>query len=82
MDQQYTLRLEKIEAELNRLLPETPGLAWQAEVFPGMSSQNVTHLLPALTAPGRDLLSRGGKPAVHIIHGVDTAINGGCFLFY
>jgi octaprenyl-diphosphate synthase len=132
MDQQYTLRLEKIEAELNRRLPENPGPAWQAEVFPGMSSGNVSHLLPALTAPGRDLLSRGGKrwrpllmtlvcealgggdaalplaplvefchnaslihddiednsderrgkPAVHIIHGVDTAINSGCFLYF
>jgi octaprenyl-diphosphate synthase len=25
---------------------------------------------------------RRGKPAVHIIHGIDTAINSGCFLYF
>ena len=131
MNEQYTRSLEKIEAVLDRWLPETPSQNWQTDVFsgnPGLSS----YLTSALTSPGRDLLSRGGKrwrpllmtlvceasgggdaalplaplvefshnaslihddiednsderrgkPAVHIIHGIDTAINGGCFLYF
>jgi octaprenyl-diphosphate synthase len=135
MDQQYTRRLENIEAALDCWLPENPGSAWAAQVFPGLSTTHyplpATHYLP-LTLPGRDLLSRGGKrwrpllmtlvcealgggeaalplaplvefchnaslihddiednsderrgrPAVHIIHGVDAAINSGCFLYF
>ncbi|MDR2718941.1 MAG: polyprenyl synthetase family protein [Treponema sp.] len=132
MDQQYTRRLEKIEAALEHWLPETPDTNWAAEVFPGLADKVNPALLRALTAPGKDLLSRGGKrwrpllmtlvcealgggdaalplvplvefchnaslihddiednsderrgkPAVHIIHGVDTAINSGCFLYF
>jgi octaprenyl-diphosphate synthase len=144
MDQQYTRRLEKIEAVLERWLPENPGKGdetdphWAKEVFPGLFEQAHLadkinpQLLHALTAPGKDLLSRGGKrwrpllmtlvcealgggdaalplvplvefchnaslihddiednsderrgkPAVHIIHGVDAAINSGSFLYF
>jgi octaprenyl-diphosphate synthase len=136
MDQQYTFRLEKIERTLERWLPENPGSAWTAEVFPGLE-QSLGQwvgldLLRVLAAPGRDILSRGGKrwrpllmtlvceafgggeaalplaplvefchnaslihddiednsderrgkPAVHLIHGVDAAINSGSFLYF
>jgi octaprenyl-diphosphate synthase len=132
MDQQYTRRLENIEAALERWLPEHPDPAWAAEVFPGLEGKINTDLLGALIAPGKDLLARGGKrwrpllmtlicealggtdaalplaplvefchnaslihddiednsdqrrggPAIHIAHGVDVAINGGCFLYF
>jgi octaprenyl-diphosphate synthase len=135
MDQQYTLRLEKIDKTLERWLPENPGSAWAAEVFPGLG-QGSGHLdeepLRVLAAPGRDMLSRGGKrwrpllmtlvcealgggeaalplaplvefchnaslihddiedasderrgkPSVHLLYGVDTAINSGSFLYF
>jgi octaprenyl-diphosphate synthase len=132
MDQQYTLRLEKIEKTLERWLPENPGSAWAAEVFPGMDHSLNKELFRILAAPGRDILSRGGKrwrpllmtlvcealgggdsaiplaplvefchnaslihddiednsderrgkPAVHLLHGVDAAINSGSFLYF
>jgi octaprenyl-diphosphate synthase len=132
MDQQYTSRLEKIETALEHWLPENPDINWAAEVFPGLADKVSPELLRALTAPGKDLLSRGGKrwrpllmtlvcealgggdaalplvplvefchnaslihddiednsderrgkSAVHIIHGVDAAINSGCFLYF
>jgi octaprenyl-diphosphate synthase len=132
MDQQYSRRLEKIEAELERWLPEAPGTAWTGDVFPGLDNKVNPILIQALTAPARDMLSRGGKrwrplllslfcetlggadaalplaplvefchnaslihddiednsderrgkPAAHIIHGIDAAINGGCFLYF
>ena len=133
MDQQYTRRLQSIEAALDRWLPDNPGSGWAAQMFTGLSANplSAAHYL-ALTAPGRDLLSRGGKrwrpllmtlvcealggteavlplaplvefchnaslihddiednsderrgrPAVHILHGVDAAINSGCFLYF
>jgi len=131
MDQQYTLRLEKIEKTLDHWLPENPGSAWALEVFPGLGRMD-DDLLRVLAAPGRDILSRGGKrwrpllmtlvcealgggdaslplaplvefchnaslihddiedssderrgkPAVHLIYGVDTAINSGSFLYF
>ena len=61
MDQQYTRQLENIEAVLERWLPENPGAAWAEEVFPGLGKKLGAQPLYALTAPGRDLLSRGGK---------------------
>jgi octaprenyl-diphosphate synthase len=133
MDQQYTLRLEKIESALERWLPPNPYPHWATDVFPGLSTDKLDpQLLQVLTAPGKDLLSRGGKrwrpllmtlvcealgggdaalplvplvefchnaslihddiednsderrgkPAVHIIHGVDAAINSGSFLYF
>jgi len=132
MDQQYTLRLEKIEKTLDRWLPENPGPAWAAEIFPGLGQRLNEELLRVIAAPGRDILSRGGKrwrpllmtlacealgggdaslplaplvefchnaslihddiednsderrgkPAVHLIHGVDAAINSGSFLYF
>ena len=138
MDQQYTRRLEKIETVLNRWLPENmaspinSGFSWISEVFPGLAGSVQPQLLQELTAPCRDLLTRGGKrwrpllmtlvcealsggdaalplaplvefchnaslihddiednaderrgkPAIHCIYGVDTAINSGSFLYF
>ena len=65
MDQQYTRRLEKIEKVLERWLPEHSNNEWAEMVFPGVFTQidqtGQINLLLALTAPGKDLLSRGGK---------------------
>ena len=132
MNKQYTLRLENIEAELDRWLPENPGAEWAGKVFPNLGDKANIESLQALSAPGRDLISRGGKrwrpllmnlvcetlgggdaalplaplvefchnaslihddiednsderrgkPAVHLAYGLDTAINGGCFLYF
>ena len=69
--QQYALRLKNIETVIDRWLPgkaacEANGSTkvddpfWQREVFPGLSDVDAT-LLQTLTAPCRDLVSRGGK---------------------
>jgi octaprenyl-diphosphate synthase len=129
MDPLYTSKLEEIEKTLDRWLPARPGERWADSVF---GNRLDPQLLQALAAPGRDLLSRGGKrwrpllmtlvceslggggaalplsplvefchnaslihddiednsderrgkPAVHIIHGVDAAINSGSFLYF
>ncbi|GHV63671.1 polyprenyl synthetase [Spirochaetia bacterium] len=129
---EYTRRIEKIEAELGRWLPEHPDASWGAKVFPGLRDKVSPELLESLTQSGWDLLSRGGKrwrpllmtlicetlgggdaalpltplvefchnaslihddiednsderrgkPAVHLLYGIDTAINGGAFLYF
>ncbi|GHV90099.1 hypothetical protein AGMMS50268_06020 [Spirochaetia bacterium] len=131
-DLEYTRRIEKIEAELGRWLPEHPDASWAAEIFPGLGGKVSGELLESLTQPGWDLLNRGGKrwrpllmalicetlggadtalpltplvefshnaslihddiedssderrgkPAVHLLYGVDAAINGGSFLYF
>jgi octaprenyl-diphosphate synthase len=58
MDQQYSLRLQNIEAVLEKWLPENPGPAWGAEIF---REQGAPGMFRPLTQPGRDLLTRGGK---------------------
>ena len=61
MDLQYNLRLQKIEAVLDRWLPGKPDSAWGAEVFPGPGAVPESGMFHSLIQPGRDLLSRGGK---------------------
>ena len=61
MDQQYTRRLENIEAAINQWLPEQPGPEWGRKIFSELEMEPFSASLAALTAPGRDLLSRGGK---------------------
>jgi hypothetical protein len=39
MDQEYTQRLEKIEAALWRWLPESADSGWVEEVFPGLKTK-------------------------------------------
>jgi octaprenyl-diphosphate synthase len=132
MNEEYTRRIEKIEAVLDQWLPPGPNVSWARQVFPGLTDMAQDELFDALTRPGRDLISRGGKrwrpllmtlvceslgggdaalplaplvefshnaslihddiednsderrgrPAVHILYGVDAAINGGCFLYF
>jgi len=64
MDTKYTHRLEKIEAVLDRWLPEAPDSAWLEKVFalPSSTGGSVSlELAASLTRPGWDLLKRGGK---------------------
>jgi octaprenyl-diphosphate synthase len=131
MHQEYSFRIEKIEAVLQSRLPEHPDSAWTGRVFPSAPPVS-PELVNALTEPGRDLINRGGKrwrpllmtlvceslgggdavlplvplvefchnaslihddiedgsgerrgrPAVHLIYGLDTAVNGGSFLYF
>jgi octaprenyl-diphosphate synthase len=61
MDQEYTQRIEKIETELRRWLPETADSAWAEKVFPGTGGKINSSSIQFLTAPLNDILSRGGK---------------------
>jgi octaprenyl-diphosphate synthase len=135
MDQQYSLRIQKIEEQLDKWLPEKPGADWASQVLPGLIKVPDAENFRSLTMPCRDLLSRGGKrwrpllmvlaaesiagesagesavyltplvefphnaslihddiednsderrgkPAVHLLYGTDTAINGGAFMYF
>ncbi|HCM25128.1 MAG TPA: polyprenyl synthetase family protein [Treponema sp.] len=132
MDEQYTFRLEKIEAVLRARLPELPGGDWIRSIFDPLPHEPPAPLLANLGEPGRELVSRGGKrwrplfmtltceamgggdaalpivplvefphnaslihddiedssderrgkPAIHVMYGVDIAINAGCFLYF
>jgi octaprenyl-diphosphate synthase len=61
MNQEYTQRIEKIIAALERWLPENPQEAWIKEVFPGLGGKISAETLQELLAPGKDMLSRRGK---------------------
>ena len=61
MKHQYSSRIQKIEAVLEKLLPESPGAAWAKEIFPDLEKIPDTEMLHNLTLPLRDLLARGGK---------------------
>jgi octaprenyl-diphosphate synthase len=61
MEEQYTLRLQKIEAELARWLPEDPDSVWKNQVFPDLGAKIPEPLLKSLTQPAWDLVNRGGK---------------------
>lgn len=132
MDSEYTQRLAKIEAVLTGWLPASPDRSWATAAFDTMPSDPAPELLEALTAPGVDLVARGGKrwrplfmvlacealgggeaalplvplvefphnaslihddiedgaderrgkPAAHLLYGVDAAINSGSFLYF
>jgi octaprenyl-diphosphate synthase len=132
MDQEYTERINKIETELKKWLPETADSAWTEKIFPGIGEKINADSVQFLTAPLTDILSRGGKrwrpllmtlvcetlgggdsaialspllefchnaslihddiedesderrgkPAVHKIYGIDTAINSGSFFYF
>jgi octaprenyl-diphosphate synthase len=132
MNQQYIERLEKIEAVIQKHLPEHIDANWMR-----LSFENFPNIVPletagTLTKPNWDLVNRGGKrwrpllmtlvcemlggadsaipltplvefphnaslihddiednsderrgkPAVHLLYGMDTAINSGCFLYF
>jgi octaprenyl-diphosphate synthase len=136
MDNEYTQRLEKIEAELNRWLPSPTAAKSQLDntkiIFPDLENVISQLSVGALFTPLTDILSRGGKrwrpllmtlvcetlgggesalplaplvefchnaslihddieddsdqrrgkPAIHEIYGVDTAINCGAFFYF
>jgi len=147
----YTQRLDKIEAVLNSWLPENPDNVWLEKVFADFqleghsdsadntasapASSPLLQLAASLVMPGWDLVNRGGKrwrpllmllaaesiagesgmetalpltplvefphnaslihddiednsdqrrgkPAVHLLYGMDTAINSGSFMYF
>ncbi len=132
MDTYYTERLEKIEAVLDTALPQNPDEAWIHGTFGNLPATPEPELVQELTAPGRDLLDRGGKrwrpllmdlvcqtlgggdaaldlvplvefphngslihddiedssderrgkPAIHILYGLDRGLNSGSFLYF
>ena len=143
MEIQYTRRLEKIEAVLDRWLPDPSGgdgqfPSWLEMAFgpiAGREAGFISKYAAELIRPGWDLCKRGGKrwrpllmlltaesiagesggeaalpftplvefphnaslihddiednsderrgkPAVHLIYGTDTAINGGAFMYF
>jgi len=61
MDQEYTQRISKIDAELKRWLPETADSIWAENIFPGIEGKISDESRKALTEPLCDMLSRGGK---------------------
>jgi len=61
MENQYKLRLKKIEEQINDWLPENTGPSWLEKVFK-LPGQHIDHmLLASLSYPGCDLVKRGGK---------------------
>jgi octaprenyl-diphosphate synthase len=62
MDIEYTQRLEKIEDELKKWLPQAAGVQalWKEKIFPGAEAINDV-FFDTLFAPIIDILSRGGK---------------------
>ena len=62
MNKQYTLRLENIEAELDRWLPEKPGAEWAGKVFPNLGDKANIESLQSLSAPAA-IFFRGGESA-------------------
>jgi len=73
MNDQYTRRIQKIEAVLEKWLPEIPDASWLERVFGRFSSaafrgssvaqgESISpELIASLTRPGWDLVNRGGK---------------------
>jgi len=144
MDSEYSIQLQKIEAELEKWLPgfhdsgmpafqaTSAGSVWAQNVFPEDVKKIDDESLRVLIAPLKDMLSRGGKrwrpllmtlvceslggedtvlplvpmvefshnatlihddieddseerrgkPAIHKIYGIDTAVNSGSFLYF
>jgi octaprenyl-diphosphate synthase len=60
MFEQYSLRLEKIEAVLRAWLPESPDSGWNERVFSMSPIEPDSSLVKALTLPAYDLVNRGG----------------------
>jgi octaprenyl-diphosphate synthase len=132
MNPQYIERLEKIEAVIQKHLPEHLSADWMKLSFDDFTNIVPLDLAETLTKPNWDLVTRGGKrwrpllmtlvcemlgggdnaipltplvefphnaslihddiedssderrglPAVHLLYGMDTAINAGTFLYF
>ena len=82
MNQDYTDKLLKIEAELDRWLPENPGPEWIEQMFTYIGKQASIESIRFLISPLRDLLLRGGKRwrpllmtlVCEILNGGDAAV--------
>jgi len=65
MDNEYTQRIKKIEAELEFWLPANRNSDWKENVFPGFdkgtTAVNSAASFDVLFTPLKDMLSRGGK---------------------
>ncbi|MCL2765345.1 MAG: polyprenyl synthetase family protein [Treponema sp.] len=61
MNQEYTQQLSKIEAELERWLPENPDSAWAEKVFTKTGKNADLDSMRFLIDPLRELVFRGGK---------------------
>jgi len=61
MDQEYTLRIIKIDAELERWLPLEPDSEWAQKVFGDIGKKINVDEIKLLLTPLRELLFRGGK---------------------
>ncbi|MDR2543501.1 MAG: polyprenyl synthetase family protein [Treponema sp.] len=61
MDQEYTQRIAKIDAELKHWLPEEPDSEWAEKVFGDIGRKADLESIKLLLAPLRELLFRGGK---------------------
>jgi octaprenyl-diphosphate synthase len=59
----YSSRIQKIEKQLGAVLPENPGEDWVGRIFSGLGSEvaALPESASSLTAPGRDIVGRGGK---------------------
>ncbi|MDR2702317.1 MAG: polyprenyl synthetase family protein [Spirochaetaceae bacterium] len=76
MDREYTTELQKIEASLNKTLPQTPDASWWVKMFPNISPR--PELARELLEPGLDLFSRGGKRWRPLLaHLICQALGGG-----
>lgn len=64
-DYRYFARIKKIEEQLNAVLPENPDDGWVGRIFPGLGTGTEGRVPPelasSLTAPGQDIVGRGGK---------------------
>jgi octaprenyl-diphosphate synthase len=56
----YDERIREIEGRIDAVLTEKPGPDWAARIFPGVG-RVPPDLAACLTAPGRDIVGRGGK---------------------
>jgi len=61
MEQEYTIRLNKIESELKYWLPDMPDSAWIEKVFGKTGEKIDIAAVNNLLAPVKELIFRGGK---------------------
>lgn len=65
MNQEFKIRLDKIETELNSILPKNIDKIWQQIYFPQFCENSTNYIKPsdfsALVKPTAELMNRGGK---------------------
>jgi octaprenyl-diphosphate synthase len=61
-DYRYSSEIQKIEERINAILPKNPGPSWVERTFgTGAEGSVPPELAASLTAPGYDIVKRGGK---------------------